>query len=145
MYVVILSWTSIKVWHRREKLLNKVILFSLHTKSILHRFIQLQLKHWCHMDYFNDGLTTFLGLEHFSCVAVYGGPESLGFNHLNLCSEDEWRSYGFGKARGWVINDRIFIFGWTITLKSHNLLKWPLQPHFPAVYNKRLPRLWSIF
>ncbi len=25
------------------------------------------------MDYFNDVLTTFLGLEHGSCVAVYGG------------------------------------------------------------------------
>jgi len=30
-----------------------------------------------------------------------------------LCSEDEQRSYGVGTAWGWVINDLIFIFGWT--------------------------------
>ncbi len=38
------------------------------------------------MDYFNDVLTTFLGLERVICVAVYGG---------------------FGTTWGWVINDRI--------------------------------------
>ncbi len=36
--------------------------------------------------------------------------------HLNLCSEDERRSYGFGTTWGGVINDRIFIFGWTVPL-----------------------------
>ncbi len=37
----------------------------------------------------------------------------LGFNkkYLNLCSEDELKFYGFG-----VIDDRTFIFGWTIPL-----------------------------
>ncbi len=30
--------------------------------------------------------------------------------HLNLCSEDERRSYGFGTTWGGVINDRIVIF-----------------------------------
>ncbi len=33
-----------------------------------------------HMDYFNDVLTTFLGLEHVSCVAVYTGSETLAFH-----------------------------------------------------------------
>ncbi len=33
--------------------------------------------------------------------------------HLNLWSEDERRSYGFGTTWGWVINDRIFILRWT--------------------------------
>ncbi len=28
------------------------------------------------MDYFKDVLTTFLGLERGSCIAVYAGPES---------------------------------------------------------------------
>ncbi len=36
--------------------------------------------------------------------------------YLNLCSEDERRSYGFGTKLGRVINDRIVIFGWTIPL-----------------------------
>ncbi len=39
--------------------------------------------------------------------------------YLNLCSEDERRSYTFGTTRGWVINDRILIFGWTIPLDQH--------------------------
>ncbi len=42
----------------------------------------------------------------------------------NLCSEDERRSYGFGKTWGWVINDRIFIFGWTIPLTADTWLRW---------------------
>ncbi len=50
--------------------------------------------------------------------------------YLNLCSEDERRSYGFGMTRGWVINDRISIFGWTIPLMSeslNHLFKWFVQ------------------
>ncbi len=34
------------------------------------------LNYWCHMDYFNDILNTFLGLERVSCFAVYAGSES---------------------------------------------------------------------
>ncbi len=47
------------------------------------------------------------------------GQKALGFHkkYLNLCSVDEQRSYGFGMTWGWVINDRIFIFGWTIPLR----------------------------
>ncbi len=42
----------------------------------------------------------------------------LGFHqkYLNMCSEDERRSYGFGMTWGWVVNDIIYIFGWTIPL-----------------------------
>ncbi len=38
--------------------------------------------------------------------------------YLNLCSEDERRSYGFGATWGWAINDIIFIFGGTIPLNE---------------------------
>ncbi len=46
------------------------------------------------------------------------GQGALGIHqkYLNLCSEDGQRSYGSGTTWGWVINDRIFIFGWTIPL-----------------------------
>jgi len=40
--------------------------------------------------------------------------------YLNLCSEDERRFYGFGTTWEWVINDRIFIFGWTNPLRHVN-------------------------
>ncbi len=48
------------------------------------------------------------------------GQKALRFHqkYLNLCSEDERRSYRFGVTWGWVINDRIFTFGWTIPLSS---------------------------
>ncbi len=53
----------------------KLFLSSLHT-NYSRCFIKLRLNHWCHMGYFNDVLTTFLGLERGSSIAVYGGSES---------------------------------------------------------------------
>ncbi len=75
------------------------------------------------MDYFNKILTTFLSLDGVRILAVYRGQKALGSHqkYLNLCSEDERRSYGFGTTWGWVINDRIFIFGWTISLSLCNV------------------------
>ncbi len=48
------------------------------------------------MDYVNDVLTTFLGLE--LALLSMKGQKALRFHqkYLNLCSEDEQRSYGFG-------------------------------------------------
>ncbi len=78
-----------------KKSLNKVIIFVFfaHTKYS-RSFIKLMLNHWCHMNYFNDVLTTFLGLERVSCFAVYAGSESsrISSKYLNLCSKDEQRS-----------------------------------------------------
>ncbi len=102
-----------KTDREEKKLLNKVIIlvFFAH-KKYSRSFITLQLNHWCHMDYFNDVLTTFLGLEPMQ------GQKALGFQqkYLNLCFEDERRSYRFGTTWGWVINDTILILGWTIPL-----------------------------
>ncbi len=90
-----------------KKLLNKVVMF-----------VELRLNPWCHMDYFNKVLSTFLGLECVSCVAVYADSEDFKFNqkYLHLCSKEERTSYGFWATWGWVINDRILIFGWTLPL-----------------------------
>ncbi len=74
------------------------------------------------MDNFNNVLTTFLGLECVSYIGVYAGSESsrISLNYLNLSSEYERRSHGFGMSwhEDWVINDRICIFGWTIPLSQ---------------------------
>ncbi len=58
--------------------LNKVILFLFYFcyKKYSHSLIKLRLNHWCHMDYFNDVLITFQGLEHSSHVAVYAGSKT---------------------------------------------------------------------
>ncbi len=98
-------------------------------KKYYRSFIKLRLNHWCHIDYFNDVLTTFLGLERGNCVVVYVGSESFNQKYFNLCSEDERRSNGFGMTLAWVINDKIFIFRWTIPLMSlHSHLATCLQP-----------------
>ncbi len=90
-----------------------LLFYYLCTKSILvASFIKLWLNFWCHMDFYTDVLYYVSG-----SVALLSmeGRRALRFHqkYLNLCSEDERRSYGFGTTWGWVINDRIIIFWWT--------------------------------
>ncbi len=60
--------------------------------------------------------------QGFNCNfrKIWEGLRALRFHqkYLNLCSEDERRSYGFVTTWGWVINDRIFIFWRTIPLSK---------------------------
>ncbi len=114
------SWYSPK-WCQgdvEEKNYCIIFVFLVH-KKYSRSFIQLRLNHWCHMDYFNDVLKL-----HFCALIVVPllslkSQKALRFHqkYLNLCSEDERRSYRFGTTWGWVINDSIYIFGWTIPLK----------------------------
>ncbi len=73
--------------------------------------VSLWLNHWCHMDYFIDVLTTFLGLDRGSWVDLYGGSES------------SWISFEFVFWRWtkvlWVWKDlkNLEEFGWIIPLK----------------------------
>ncbi len=64
----------------------------------------------------------FWAWQHFSCITAYIGRVRKLFDFIEntlICVNelDEWRYYGFGMTWGWVINDRILIFGWTIPLK----------------------------
>ncbi len=92
-------------------MLNKVF-FSL--KKYSCRFIKLHLNHWCYMDY----LLPFWALNESVVLLSMQGQKALRFHqkYLNLCSEDERRSFGFRTTWRWVIHDRAFIFGWTIPL-----------------------------
>ncbi len=47
-------------------------------------------------------LLPFRALNVVVTLLSMQGPKALGFHHkyLDLCSEDERRSYGFGTARG---------------------------------------------
>ncbi len=53
-------------------------------------------------------------------MEINGAPELLCFPHsseyLPLCSAEQRHSYRFGTTWGWVNDDRIFIFGWTVPL-----------------------------
>ncbi len=72
-----------------------------------------------------------MSLLHFYSLIVLisllsmKGQRALRFHqkYLNLCSEDERRSYGFGTEWGWIIHDRIYIFGWTIPLRRFSLIR----------------------
>ncbi len=91
-----------------------IILVFFEHKKYSRSFIKWWLNHWCHMDYFNDILTTFMCRDCGSAVSLsMEGQRALTFHHkyLNLCSEDEQRSYGFGTTWGWVVTDIILIFG----------------------------------
>ncbi len=86
-------------------------------------FIEWRLNHWCHMDYFNDVLTTTL-LNVIVPFLTMQGQRPLGFHqkYLNFSSEDKRRTYGFGMTWRRVINDRIFIFRLRCIIKDMLIL-----------------------
>ncbi len=101
--------------HRQQGSLHvakkKVVIFVFFThKKYSHSFIKLWLNH---------RIILTISWLHFWALIVSGpvrsmeGQKALGFHqkYLNLCSEDEQTSYGFGTTWGWAINDRIDIFG----------------------------------
>ncbi len=57
------------------------------------------------------------------------GQRALRFHqkYLNLCSEDEQRTYGFGTTWGWIIDDRIFILWWTNVSESSRTFLFSLS------------------
>ncbi len=59
---------------RRNCWIKSLFLFA--HKKYSCSFITLRLNLWCHMDYFNNVLTSFLGLKWVSCIAVYARSES---------------------------------------------------------------------
>ncbi len=65
-------------WHWGDELLNKVVIFVFFAhKKYSRSFVKLRLNHWCHMDYFNNVLTTFLDLDGVRILAVYGRVREL--------------------------------------------------------------------
>ncbi len=112
--VVILSKMA-PGWRGGDELLNKVIIFVFFAhKKYSRNIVKLRLNYWCQMDYFNDVLITFLCLDCGRTLAVYGRVRKLSDFikiYLNLCSEDEQRSYGFGTTWGWVIMTEFSFFG----------------------------------
>ncbi len=118
-----------------QKLLNDVVIFVFFAhKKYCRSFTTLRLNHWCHMDYFNNVFTTFLGLEHGSSIAVYGGPESSRISS-NISS------FVFGRwtkvLQVWNLEYFLF-FLWTIPLKLlHHMASEGLEYSAWAI--------WTIF
>ncbi len=78
-------------------------------------FSSLSVFYACSWTILPMSLLPFWALNVVVPLLSMQGQKALGFHlkYLNLCSEDEQRSYGFGTTRGWVINDRSFLFGRT--------------------------------
>ncbi len=61
-------------------------------------------------------------------MEVNGAPKQpdykLSSEYLSLCSAEQINSYGFGTTWGWVNDDRIFIFGWTVPLRTTEEHEW---------------------
>ncbi len=76
-------------------------------------FVKLWLNHWCHMDYFNDVLTTFLGLGTFQlCCCLWSLRKLLDFiKNILICVPKMNKFLMDLERHEGVINDRIFILG----------------------------------
>ncbi len=126
--IVVLSWMCSKDWH----------VASLHwgwTTDVTWTILTMSL-------------LPFWALNVSVALLSMQGQKALEFHqkYLNLCSKDEQRSYGFGTTWGWVINDRIFIFGWTIPLR-YLIETWyqtPLMTDFISIYIFRFYVLFKI-
>ncbi len=64
----------------------------------------------------------------FPTMEVNGAPKQpdykLSSKYLPLCSAEQRNSYRFGTTWGWVNDDRIYIFGWTIPLTAVAEASW---------------------
>ncbi len=98
------------------------ILFSLRKKKYSCSVAKLKLSYWCHVDCFIDVFTTFLDLGTFQlrcCLRRVREFSDFIRNILMCFPKMNEGLYGFGTtAWGQVFNDRIFILGWTIPLRS---------------------------
>ncbi len=76
-YIVILSKMALQGDAEETNCWIVVIfVFFAHKKYSLS-FTKLRLNHWCHMDYFNDVLATFLCVDRGNTLAVYGRVREL--------------------------------------------------------------------
>ncbi len=65
-------------WRGGDELLNKVVNFVFFAhKKYSRSFVKLWLNHWCHIDYFDDVLATFLSLDRVTILSVYGRVREL--------------------------------------------------------------------
>ncbi len=81
----------------------------------------------------------FVSLNVVDALLSLEGQKALGFHqkYLNLCSEDEQRSFGFGTAWGSLMTEfsflkLFFLFILLFSINCHNLVYDNFQPHFAA-------------
>ncbi len=106
------TWYSPK-WQK----MRRYFFFFAHTKKVASCSHSFAILNWAtDVTWSVLPMSIFMGL---GTLLSMEGQRALRFHQklLKLCSEDERMSYGFGAIWGWAINDRIFLFGWTIPLR----------------------------
>ncbi len=88
----------------------------------------------------NSGAPLTSIVFYFPTMEVNGAPKQPGYKlsskYLPLCSAEQRHSYRFGTTWGWVNDDSIFIFGWTIPLTSSKVTGKTLILQKISVLNK---------
>ncbi len=101
-------WISILLWNAKKYILKKVGSHWLpeHKKYIFwSMFVTTFSSHWFSL-YGPEIQWKSMGIEMVRLSTFF-----------KISSLEERKSYWFGTTWGWLNNDRIFIFGWTIPLK----------------------------
>ncbi len=71
--IVVLLWIVAETDMEEKNCWMKSFFFFVN-KRYSRSFLKWRLNHWCHMDYFNDVLTTFLGLKRVSSYLLLTCP-----------------------------------------------------------------------
>ncbi len=119
-------------WKRRNCYRKSFFLFSLRTK-ISRSFIKVWLSHWCYMDdhYYLSG--------HWMCqlcCSLWKVRKLSDFiKNILICVPKMNKGlYRFETTRGWAINDRILLFGWTIPLTQETCSHKHTHTHTHFIY-----------
>ncbi len=105
----------------QTKMWNKIVIFVFFAQKVFSWLRKITFEPLMLHGLFINLLATFLDMGTFQVVLLsMEGLRALRFKqkYLNLCSDDERRSYWFGTTSGWVIKEVIFIFGWTNPLRE---------------------------
>ncbi len=106
---------------RRRRIV--IFVFFAH-KKYSHSCIKIWLNSWRHINYFPDAIEMFLALGALQlCCSLWRVRElSDCIKHILICVlKMNNMSWEFKTTWRWVINDRIFVFGWIFPLKGLSL------------------------
>ncbi len=126
-----IHWWNISLFSRSIKITKSSLSFTRKSSRVIDFLLSnIIYSMWWNMDFDSYIMIYTVCLVLISKEIVIFGQIYLSSilssrfyqKYLILCSDDEWRSYRFGKTWGCVINNRIFIFGWTVPFNGQMFL-----------------------
>ncbi len=127
-----------------------IILSSFTQSQVVSKPVWMSLFCWTQRKIFWRMWENRAALDHSICFPteeVNGVPKQPGYKlsskYLPLYSAEQRNSYRFGTTWGWVNDDRIFIFGWTILL-SLQAFPLSLKHTMHCILQTRVKHQWNI-